>query len=579
MLREAGERGLVDSDALTHARRRARGRGPQGARHHGAARADGVRAARAIRSARILPVVVESGPLALAGDGRGPRRHRRHPARQGPAAPHHGARRASASTSASTCARRCSCRSPSASTCCSRSSGATATTWRSWSMSTAASPGLCTIEDVIEQIVGEIDDEFDVEDDQNIRRDAERQFTVRGVTRIDEFNEYFGAQLSEEEGVDTIAGLRHEAARAPAAPRRERQHRRLRVPRAARGSPPHRCAARDGAARRAAPGRARPRRRQLSRMLTAPDTAAAAPAAARYRLSPPQSCALRAAARRRGGPGARRLIRAAEPVAAGGAGPGAAHVAVAGRGRRARRRASGSGSAPRTFAAGTYWLYVSIHVMGQAPVWLAFVLMLGLAGIMGLYHAALGYAVRPLAAAARRPALAGRAARGVAAAGVVARLVPVGVLVAVARLLADGHLARRLRAARRRLRHQRAAAGVRRRARRARAAAPAASGSPALIVLLLPWGAGAALYRHSWTQRVRRAGVGGGHPGRDPAGREVAREQSRHDAQSLPVAHREGPRHAAHRVAGVRARRHSPTTSCRTSPSSTARRTRTARRS
>jgi magnesium and cobalt transporter len=67
--------------------------------------------------------------------------------------------------------------------------------------------GLCTIEDVIEQIVGEIDDEFDVEDDLNIRRDAEAQFTVRGVTRIDEFNEYFGAQLPEGEGVDTVAGL------------------------------------------------------------------------------------------------------------------------------------------------------------------------------------------------------------------------------------------------------------------------------------------------------------------------------------------------------------------------------------
>src|SRR5580700_6334187 len=67
--------------------------------------------------------------------------------------------------------------------------------------------GLCTIEDVIEQIVGEIDDEFDVEDDQNIRRDAEAQFTVRGVTRIDEFNEYFGARLPEGAGVDTIAGL------------------------------------------------------------------------------------------------------------------------------------------------------------------------------------------------------------------------------------------------------------------------------------------------------------------------------------------------------------------------------------
>jgi magnesium and cobalt transporter len=67
--------------------------------------------------------------------------------------------------------------------------------------------GLCTIEDVIEQIVGEIDDEFDVEDDQNIRRDAERQFTVRGVTRIGEFNDFFGARLSEAEGFDTIAGL------------------------------------------------------------------------------------------------------------------------------------------------------------------------------------------------------------------------------------------------------------------------------------------------------------------------------------------------------------------------------------
>src|ERR1700730_5875548 len=54
--------------------------------------------------------------------------------------------------------------------------------------------GLVTIEDVIEQIVGEIDDEFDVEDDQNIRKDADRQYTVRGVTRIDEFNEYFGSK-------------------------------------------------------------------------------------------------------------------------------------------------------------------------------------------------------------------------------------------------------------------------------------------------------------------------------------------------------------------------------------------------
>jgi magnesium and cobalt transporter len=66
--------------------------------------------------------------------------------------------------------------------------------------------GLVTIEDVIEQIIGEIDDEFDVEDDQNIRREGGRQFAVRGVTRLDEFNEYFATQLTSEE-FDTIAGL------------------------------------------------------------------------------------------------------------------------------------------------------------------------------------------------------------------------------------------------------------------------------------------------------------------------------------------------------------------------------------
>ncbi len=46
-----------------------------------------------------------------------------------------------------------------------------------------------------------------------------------------------------------------------------------------------------------------------------------------------------------------------------------------------------------TFIAGTYWLYFSIHVLGQAPIWLALFLMLALASIMGLYHAALGYGI------------------------------------------------------------------------------------------------------------------------------------------------------------------------------------------
>jgi magnesium and cobalt transporter len=66
--------------------------------------------------------------------------------------------------------------------------------------------GLVTIEDVIEQIVGDIADEYDVEEDQPIRRDGERQYTVRALTRITEFNEFFSVELSDEE-FDTIGGL------------------------------------------------------------------------------------------------------------------------------------------------------------------------------------------------------------------------------------------------------------------------------------------------------------------------------------------------------------------------------------
>jgi len=66
--------------------------------------------------------------------------------------------------------------------------------------------GLVTIEDVIEQIVGEIDDEYDVEDDQPIRRESARVFQVRAQTRIGEFNTYFGTDFTDEE-FDTIGGL------------------------------------------------------------------------------------------------------------------------------------------------------------------------------------------------------------------------------------------------------------------------------------------------------------------------------------------------------------------------------------
>ena len=75
--------------------------------------------------------------------------------------------------------------------------------------------GLVTIEDVIEEIVGEIDDEHDIEDDQPIRREGERQYSVRALTRIDDFNEYFGTAFSDEE-FDTIGGLvMHQFGRLP----------------------------------------------------------------------------------------------------------------------------------------------------------------------------------------------------------------------------------------------------------------------------------------------------------------------------------------------------------------------------
>src|ERR1700685_3495619 len=66
--------------------------------------------------------------------------------------------------------------------------------------------GLVTIEDVIEQIVGEIDDEHDVEDDQIMRRESDREFSVRALTPIADFNDYFGTAFSDEE-YDTIGGL------------------------------------------------------------------------------------------------------------------------------------------------------------------------------------------------------------------------------------------------------------------------------------------------------------------------------------------------------------------------------------
>lgn len=67
--------------------------------------------------------------------------------------------------------------------------------------------GLVTIEDVLEQIVGEIEDEYDIEDiNTYIRKLSDNQYTVKALTPIDKFNEYFDENFSDED-FDTIGGL------------------------------------------------------------------------------------------------------------------------------------------------------------------------------------------------------------------------------------------------------------------------------------------------------------------------------------------------------------------------------------
>ncbi len=66
--------------------------------------------------------------------------------------------------------------------------------------------GLITIEDVLEEIVGEIDDEHDTADDSVFIRPQGDAFIIRALTPVEEFNRHFQAELSDERA-DTIGGL------------------------------------------------------------------------------------------------------------------------------------------------------------------------------------------------------------------------------------------------------------------------------------------------------------------------------------------------------------------------------------
>jgi CBS domain-containing protein len=87
--------------------------------------------------------------------------------------------------------------------------------------------GLVTIEDVIEQIVGDIEDEYDFDEtEDNIIADRSGRFRVKAVTEIADFNSHFESDFSDAD-YDTVGGPRGGPLRAPAQARRVDRGRRV----------------------------------------------------------------------------------------------------------------------------------------------------------------------------------------------------------------------------------------------------------------------------------------------------------------------------------------------------------------
>lgn len=66
--------------------------------------------------------------------------------------------------------------------------------------------GIVTIEDILEQIVGDIEDEHDTDEEDDIRDMGDGSFAIRALTPIDDFNERFDTAFSDDE-FDTVGGL------------------------------------------------------------------------------------------------------------------------------------------------------------------------------------------------------------------------------------------------------------------------------------------------------------------------------------------------------------------------------------
>jgi magnesium and cobalt transporter len=65
--------------------------------------------------------------------------------------------------------------------------------------------GIITIENVLEQIVGEIEDEHDIDDDAPILQRSEDTYTIKALTTVEDFNEHFDSDWSDED-FDTVGG-------------------------------------------------------------------------------------------------------------------------------------------------------------------------------------------------------------------------------------------------------------------------------------------------------------------------------------------------------------------------------------
>ncbi|OUR65856.1 magnesium/cobalt efflux protein [Methylophaga sp. 42_25_T18] len=66
--------------------------------------------------------------------------------------------------------------------------------------------GIITIENVLEQIVGEIEDEHDIDDDAPILKRSETNYTIKALTSVEDFNEFFDMDWDDED-FDTVGGF------------------------------------------------------------------------------------------------------------------------------------------------------------------------------------------------------------------------------------------------------------------------------------------------------------------------------------------------------------------------------------